>query len=173
MFAWVRLGGTLVLEKWIMAPFYWVYFPHLISAKGLLVAVPELWALQFAFSVVLWFVYDMIGLDIVGLARIKHEIAQSAAKMRSRFPRWGKFLDDHKKGAKAGEFVFFSWQMIAFLALLCMRVDGRRGRRLGELGMLASSVTVATLWWTVYSIGLYKPVMAMAQSIWASIKVYL
>ena len=164
--AWVRLGGTLTLEKWILAPFYWVYFPHCIISKGpilkgLFLAVPKLYVEQLALSVALWLIYDIIGVDIIGLSLIKHQLNINGKRIRSRLPRWGRFLDAHRRSARFVEFLFLSWQLIAFLALLCMRIDGRKGDRRKELCMLCASVGVATVWWTIYTLFLYEPVMSL------------
>ncbi len=135
-------------------------------------AIPLLYVEQLAFSVLLLLFYDFIGIDIIGLAHIKHKMSGKGEKMKLRFPRFSKFLGNHKNSAKVVKFSFLSWQLIAFLVLLCMRVDGKKGPRAKEFAMLCGSVIISTAWWTLFSFWLYKPSLIFIKSMADYIKLH-
>jgi hypothetical protein len=169
IFAVLRVSGVVYVDKFIIGPiYYWAYFPHYLNSmplyEKLVIGMPVLFLEQLLVAVALWLfsdlVFDLMGIDIVGVARLKEKIARNRQVRRHNYPRMYAFLDSHKTATRRVEYVVFSWQFIAILALLCMRVEGTRGKRSKEFAMLVGSCAISTVYWTLYSCWLYKPLAA-------------
>ncbi len=175
----LRVSSVFYLDKFVIGPaYYWVYFPQYEYAHGvpggLVVSMPVLFLQQLVFSVTLWiicdFVYDRWSIDIVGLAKLKQEGMERSQKWRGWFPRIFGFFDRHMVASRGFLYLILTWQIIAYLVLLCMRLEGKRWSRSREFAMLAGSCVISTVWWTLYTLWIYKPLAAFMTAAIASIK---
>jgi hypothetical protein len=146
------------LEKIIFGPLYWAGFPFFIHQFGFW-AVPTLFLLQTVVFLLMWQLYDYIGRDVFGLEEIKRRINSAGSRLRRRFRWWNRFLERFGGYTRVVEYAFWSWQVVAVLALLCMRRDGKPGRRDKEALMICGSTLFATVYWTLYSVGMINVIL--------------
>ena len=130
---------------------------------GVLEGFIHLYAVQFLMSTVLWIVYDLVDLDIMGTVAIKQMLSTKGSAYRAKIKSWkvsrylsgtwlyrlmARHLVGFKRFAWLVEFLLFSWQLTPFLALICLRKNGIKGPFFKEAITLLVIAAVSTAWWT-------------------------
>ena len=112
----------------------------------------RLYAIIFSFSVLIWLLYDLIGKDMVGIERIKRNMAEAINGMQNRNPRAVPAIIWSMRITLPLQFLFYSWQLIPPLVVQCYRSGGKRMHLVIEIPMMALSSLILTVWWSFVSI---------------------
>ena len=151
------MGIIIVVDKVLISPlFYWVLFPLNIRRFGFVNGAIWMFVLQVAISMIWWIHYDFLHEDLIGIIPLKENCAKMGNWIRSKL---GIGKGDDKAWVKtkfAIEYLICSWQLIPPFMILCMRRNGEK-RPVGvEIMMIVGSSAFATLWWSLYAVGILK-----------------
>lgn len=155
--------GVLAIEKIIGGFFYWGMFPLIFSQYGVRKGAVGLFVFQFVSSAIFIIAYDAIGNDLFKIVAIKQGLLNLLAKIRRKFG-WRQEIPWLRRFSWVIEFIFFSWQLLPPIALLCLRKVGNAKNHsrfyrlmqisLWDVAVLCASSIFATVFWTLFHTGL-------------------
>ncbi|MFA6076735.1 MAG: hypothetical protein WC735_01525 [Candidatus Paceibacterota bacterium] len=159
LIVWISFSGAIVLEKIVGFFVFWVFFPIYLNRDGVIQDAGELFLVLFEASLIFTIVYDAIGRDLFKITAVKQKCLNLLARIKSRLGI-KKEIVWLRRFSWVTEFLFFSWQLLPPLALLCLRdVNQSRSRMIiplswWDIRVLFASSLFATVFWTLLHKGI-------------------
>ncbi|MFA6974905.1 MAG: hypothetical protein WC237_03040 [Candidatus Paceibacterota bacterium] len=126
----------------------------IINLFGVVPGLIGLFIFQMIASFTFLSIYDQIGGDVLQISTI--------AGVVSRIWHWvkRKLIVDRPlisiRLSNVIKFIIFSWQLLPPFVVLLWRENGVKGKPRKEMLMMLASTTIATLWWSLYSMVIIK-----------------